>query len=258
MAAFAHNLASKAVMTFTQLRDESKHREHNAWHQLDHLPENRALASVAHGERWVHTPACRATRTYASTTFTELHYGSMYLFRTPVDASLSEFYELYERARQWGRLPYPRWASQPLAGVFDIVQGYRAPTSVVSLEALPHRPKTGVFVKISELADPYGTSGHDSFARHDQVWMPQVLARPGVLGGWLLAGTAPDVRTTWGTSGTIRISLLYLDAPIDQFGMTLLDDPLPPAVSCGDDERLLFSGCLETIAPWEWDWFETA
>ena len=52
--------APLAFFSFPEVLDPARHRDYNAWHQLDHLPENRALRGVLHGERWVRTPACRA------------------------------------------------------------------------------------------------------------------------------------------------------------------------------------------------------
>ncbi len=48
--------------SFTEITDPGEHRSYNAWHQLDHMPEQYPLAGVVAGQRWVSTPACRAAR----------------------------------------------------------------------------------------------------------------------------------------------------------------------------------------------------
>ena len=53
--------------SFTEITDETAHRGYNAWHQLDHLPQQLPLPGIAHGQRWVSTPACRSVTRYAVT-----------------------------------------------------------------------------------------------------------------------------------------------------------------------------------------------
>ncbi len=73
----------KAFFTFTELVDASLHRAYNAWHQLDHRPENLALPGVIYGERWVKSPDCTAGTATPLLPLSEFHYFNMYWFREP-------------------------------------------------------------------------------------------------------------------------------------------------------------------------------
>ena len=47
--------------SFTEVTDPGAHRAYNEWHQFDHLPEQFSIDGIVFGQRWVYTPACRAT-----------------------------------------------------------------------------------------------------------------------------------------------------------------------------------------------------
>ena len=46
--------------SFTEVTDPSAHEAYNAWHQLDHLPEQFTIEGINFGCRWVRSPRCRA------------------------------------------------------------------------------------------------------------------------------------------------------------------------------------------------------
>ena len=54
------NKVSYGFFSFTEITDPTAHAAYNAWHQLDHLPEQYPLTGIVYGQRWVSTPACRA------------------------------------------------------------------------------------------------------------------------------------------------------------------------------------------------------
>jgi hypothetical protein len=133
----------------------------------------------------------------------------------------------------------------------------------VSPEVVPIRPATGVLVTIRELrGEP---DRIDDFGKWmDTIHVPALLECDGVAGAYTLvsengfpvnvvATAPPDNRPT-------MVIVLFLDG-----------DPLTVAAAVGerhesgalgpawDDDgvaRLLFAGPLETITPWQWDWFD--
>ncbi|MEU7812195.1 hypothetical protein [Pseudonocardia sp. NPDC049154] len=90
----------RAFLTFTRLR-EDRHIEYNAWHQLDHLPENLRLPGVVWGDRWVCTPDCLPWVT-GSDADAGHQYAVVYWFRTPLDESVRDWTELNQRAHSGG------------------------------------------------------------------------------------------------------------------------------------------------------------
>src|SRR5438046_2893590 len=95
--------AGRAFFSFGELTDPSKHREYNAWHQLDHRPENLALPGLYYGERFVCSPDCAAVRGAVEPSLQNLHYLTYYLLREPVEQSLRAFYDLGAWTAYMGR-----------------------------------------------------------------------------------------------------------------------------------------------------------
>ena len=52
--------------SFTEVTDPSAHEAYNAWHQLDHLPEQFTIDGILFGRRWVRSPRCRAAEAATS------------------------------------------------------------------------------------------------------------------------------------------------------------------------------------------------
>ncbi|MDG4834419.1 hypothetical protein O7627_34690 [Solwaraspora sp. WMMD1047] len=259
-------LANKVFFSFTEVPDPADHHEYNAWHQLDHRPENLALPAVRWGERWVRSPDCAAAGPAPAPALRDLHYLNMYWFADPVEESLRDWQALAERSYQWGRRIDTRIARRLLMGTFTPVKGYVSPRVRVSADALPFRPNRGIAVTVTRLAEPHGPEAHDLFDWQDRVQIPHLLTRPTVAGVWTFAsqsttldraGAGPPGSTTFDEGaaepGGYRVLLAYLDG-----------DPLEHTAAVDAEsgpehphpEESLMDGVLRAIQPWQWDWFE--
>lgn len=238
---------------------EGHHHDYNAWHQLDHLPENLALPGVRHGQRWVLTPRA-ATHAHRDDALADVQYVAMYWFDRPVDASVDAWSRLGTRTLHEGRRPDLQWTQRRLLGMFEPVRGHVQPRVGVSLAALPYRPHAGVHVTVTAYAtgDRPALQQHAAHQRTQVV--PRLLAVDGVAGCWtfrslrVMAATGPDgTRPDW-ADGDLRVRVCWLDGDLDATAARVdrvLDDPGP-----GDRMRRVFRGALATIQPWQWDWFE--
>lgn len=244
-----------AFFSLIEMTDPAQHRAYNEWHQLDHLPENRALPGVAWGERWARPAEYRAAGT-ATGRFAEIDYLAMYLFREPAAQSLAEWDRLGAESFQWGRGPMLPGIQRRMLSFFTPVKGYAAPEALVSADVLPLRPNRGVHVELTRHARPFAAETHERFAWEDRVLMPRLLGMPGVAGAWTFAFDHHQRHSTLplGTGddderGSLRLRLTYLDG-----------DPLETAermrdASGGGPEggEVLLSSPLRRIIPWQ-DW----
>ncbi len=147
--------ASRAFFSFPEVLDSGKHAAYNAWHQLDHLPENLALPGVLHGERWVRSPDCRtATTVDSEPTLSAAQYVTMYWFAEPARPSIHEWLALGDSTQAEGRRPELDWTERRMTGFFEPVHGYVAPSAQVSLDALPVRSARGVLLDVHRVDDP--------------------------------------------------------------------------------------------------------
>ncbi len=226
--------------SFTEVTDPGGHRAYNAWHQLDHMPEQYSIPGVAHGQRWVATPACRAARAVEDPTFARVHYVTLYLMGVPVPATLEAFGALAEDLRESGRFFEHRRAH--LSGPLEITGSVAAARVQVSAAVVPLRPGRGVYVVVED-----GASGLPAPA------LLPLAAVPGVAGVWTFTATAELGDTGW-SPGDRRVTVCYLDeAPLDV--APRLDELVhPPRTPFS--ERVVFAGPFETITPWQWDWFD--
>ena len=206
--------------SFTEITDPAEHHAYNAWHQLDHMPEQYPLDGVAYGQRWVSTPACRAARRVSGERLDPIHYVTLYLMTEPVERTLQEFMQLGADLHKVGRFHLHRRAR--LSGPFRFVDAAAAPRVLISAEAVPYRPSRGVFVEVESAAG----AAPDLRARS---------AVAGVAGAWTFAD---DDR---------RVTVSWLD-----------DDVLTAAAGIPPrgDPGVEFAGPFETITPWEWNWFD--
>jgi hypothetical protein len=262
-------LSGKAFFSFTEVPDRRRHHEYNAWHQLDHRPENLALPGVLHGERWVRSPDCAAVSPPVSDELGDVHYVNMYWFRDPADESFREWQALAERSFQWGRRPDTAIARRALMGSFSPVKGYVSRRVAVSADALPFRPNRGIAITVSRLTDPHGAAAHERFAWYDSTFIPELVESPGVAGVWTFSSQSttlePGRRAAGGSTtfdeqdgavpGRYRILLTYLDAdPLDHLASRASaarsDGPNP------ESEVSILDGVLRSITPWEWTWFD--
>jgi hypothetical protein len=224
---------SYGFFSFTEITDPAQHAAYNAWHQLDHLPEQYPLAGVVHGRRWVSTPACRAARAVNGPALDPIHYVTCYLMAEPIEQTLDDFFTLGAELRRLDRFFEARCAH--LTGPFRVTDAAAAPRVLVSAAAVPFRPHRGVYVVVEDLAA----------ARDDA---DVLLSDPGVAGVWTFA-TNPDLTSRRWSAGARRVIVAWLD-----------DEPLAVAarVSPAVARRtgVEFAGPFETITPWVWDWFD--
>jgi hypothetical protein len=253
--------ARKAFFSFSHLSDQTRHQAYNRWHQLDHRPENLALDGVLYGERWVHTRQCAASRQAADPVLAPVQYVTAYWFAEPSEQSIREWQDLAEISFQWGRRPDRPWTVRPVQGFFSCVRTYVSPSLSLSPDALPYRPKRGIYVVLTRVADPHSDAAHDLFEWYDSVAIPEHVAKPGVAGACTFSSDSTTLDEGWsqrqgtttfdegsGERGQIRVHLYFLEA--DPKG----GDFAPPAAE-STAEKVLFAGALETITPWQWDWF---
>jgi hypothetical protein len=224
---------SYGFFSFTEITDPAQHAAYNAWHQLDHLPEQYPLAGIVYGQRWVSTPACRAARAVNGPALDPIHYVTCYLMAEPIEQTLEDFFALGAELRRLDRFFAARHAH--LTGPFGVVDAAAAPRVLVSAAAVPFRPNRGVYVIVAEASTP----GVDSHA---------LLAQPGVAGVWTFA-TNPELSDRRWSAGSRRITVAWLD-----------DDPLAVAAQLapmvGERAGVEFAGPFEAITPWAWDWFD--
>ncbi len=232
----ATNKIRLGFFSFTEITDPGEHHSYNEWHQLDHMPEQYPLDGVAYGQRWVSTPACRAARSVSEPLLDPIHYMTLYLMTEPVDRTLREFMQLGRDLHKVGRFHLHRRSH--LSGPFPFRAAAVAPRVLISREAVPYRPNLGVYVEVEELA---GATDPDT-ERRAREHLDALCAVPGVAGAWSFAD---DDR---------RVSVSWLDgAPLD---VATRLDPVAERRRAGSGGRTMFAGPLETITPWQWNWFD--
>ena len=221
--------------SFTEITDPGEHRSYNEWHMLDHMPEQYPLDGIAYGQRWVSTPECRAARACSEGPLDSIHYMTLYLMTDPVDRTLREFMQLGRDLHAADRFHLARAAR--LSGPFRYLEARVAPRVLISREAVPYRPNRGVYVEVEELA-PGSMADSDEHRRH----LDALCRLPGVAGAWSFADEQRRVTVSW------------LDAPPLEVNTGLAGAATFRRV--GSPHRTVFAGPLETITPWQWDWFE--
>lgn len=227
------NKVRVGFFSFTEVTDPAEHRSYNEWHMLDHMPEQYPLRGVAGGERWVSTPACRAARRASGERLDPIQYMTLYLMTEPVDETLTEFMALGRELHRLDRFHLGRRSR--LSGPFALSGARAADRVLISAEAVPWRPKRGIWVTVDE---------HDV-----PVDATVALALAGVAGLWeFRSDPARFAAHPWKTGDHV-IRVWYLD-----------EDPLAVGGALGDTVGApapgrIFSGPFETITAWKWDWF---
>lgn len=229
-----HGLADvgRVFFSFPEITDPDRHRDYNLWHQFDHLPQNRALPGVRHGERWVRSPACRAASPAAPAAAGDprgadleaAHYMAMYWFADPVESSIEEWFELGARTGEVGRRPEVAWTRRPFMGFFEPVAGAVADGVRVGAGAVPLLPHAGVVLDVRRGVGQ---------AADAEAW----AGVPGVHGSWTFAGL--------GDAADLVLTLAW--CAIDPVGVV---DAVPAAPTG------ILRTPLAAIVPGEWDWFD--
>ncbi len=263
-----------AFTSFSAVTDPARHGEYNAWHQLDHRPENLLLPGVMAGERFVHSPACKAVSLGAVAPFADIHYVTFYWFRPPVADSIARWSELAEASFQWGRRPELGWISRPFMSFFRPVIGLAAPRIGVSAEAVLLRPCRGIHLTVLRVDTraEHRARLEPRFRWYRETGLPEFLRRDGVAGVWSLSSDSSLAPASWArrehrhaddeaAASEYRIHVLFLDDDPVEVSRALAHDGgadllLAPGLS--DLEDVVFSGPLETITPWRWEWFDQA
>ncbi len=242
------NKVEVGFFSFTEITDPHEHRAYNEWHQLDHMPEQLPLRGVAFGQRWVATPACTRARLAADGGLSTTHYVTLYLMTQPVEETLDEFLALGQRLRSLGRFHEHRRSH--LSGPLQVLEANAAPSALISGEAVPYRPHRGVFV-IVEAPDGAGDDARERWLHRE--WTPSVLDVEGVAGVWSFATSPRLNRLVW-EPGNRRIAVVYLED--DPMSVTGALAPLVEARWRDGTVQPQYAGPLETITPWQWDWFD--
>jgi hypothetical protein len=244
------NKVKVGFFSFTEITDPAEHRAYNEWHQLDHMPEQYPLPGVAFGQRWVRSPACRDASAVASAPFDGVHYMTLYLMTEPVDATLREFFDLGGRLRALGR--FHRYRRSHFSGPLCVLEGAAAPRVLVSADAVPYRPNRGVYVVVEEPVDRARLDEHTRWLH--ETHHPSLLAVEGVAGLWTFTTSNQFRDHPWDT-GDRRVTVVWLDGdPVAVAAALDLADA--PRRERDDATRVLFAGPLQTVVPWQWDWFD--
>ncbi len=244
--------------SFTEITDPAEHRLYNEWHQLDHMPEQFPLEGMAHGQRWVHSPRCRDARMHVDPELDATHYMTLYLMGEPLEQTLRDFIDLGAKLSALGR--FHRKRRGLMSGPFLLLKKYVSPRLSVSADCLPHRPCRGILVVMHDVA---AGARADAFATWlDRVHYPDMLGIDGIAGVWTFfsRGEFSEAFVRNNPPGR-RIAVYYLDGdPIDVVAEMNARSPawqregrLP---DFSDAATLRFAAPLETITPWQWDWFD--
>jgi hypothetical protein len=205
--------------SFTEVTDPSAHEAYNAWHQLDHMPEQFSIDGITFGQRWVRSPRCRTAEAATSTLLERFHYMTLYLLRD--ESVLQPFDDLAQRLRAEGRFFEARHPL--LSGPFELVGWWAAPRVAVSPAAVPHRPAEGVYVVVGPPVD--GSA---------------LVEQPGVAGAWQFADE---------DSGR-SVTVAFVDGELWPVAAAL-----GPACVAGTLPE--WAGPLERVDAYRWDWFAT-
>ena len=204
--------------TFTEVTDPSAHEAYNAWHQLDHLPEQFTIDGITFGQRWVRSPRCRSAEAGSGDRLEPFHYMTLYLMR---DAEvLAPFQALGERL--WAESRFFRARRALLSGPFEVVGAWAAPRVAISAGAVPFRPAHGVYAVVGPAIDG-----------------ERLIDAPGVAGAWQFRD---EERT---------VTVAFVDGDLWQAAAEL------GALCAEHGPDLEWAGPLERVDAFRWDWFAT-
>jgi hypothetical protein len=204
--------------SFTEVTDPSAHEAYNAWHQLDHMPEQFTIEGITFGQRWVRSPRCRAAEAGSGTLLEPFHYMTLYLMR---DADVvPPFFALAERL--WAEDRFFAARRAVLSGPFEVVGAWAAPRVAISAGAVPFRPARGVYAVVGPAIDG-----------------ERLIDAHGVAGAWQFRD---EERT---------VTVAFVDGDLWHAAAELG----PLCAEQGPD--LEWAGPLERVDAFRWDWFAT-
>lgn len=204
--------------SFTEITDPSAHEAYNAWHQLDHLPEQFTLEGVRFGQRWVRSPRCRSAEAARGSLLDPFHYMTLYLLRDR--EVVQPFFALGQRLHEKDRFFASRRAV--LSGPFEVIGSWAAPRVAVSAGAIPFRPSDGLYTVVGPPVEGVA-----------------VVETPGVAGVWQFGDGERTVTVAFVDGDLWRVA----DALADMVGSL--------------DARPEWAGPLERVDAFRWDWFAT-
>lgn len=246
--------ATRAFFSFPRVIDPARHGDYNAWHLLDHRPQNLALPGVVHGDRWVRTPRCEQVGSYPDEVLAGSQYVAMYWFAEPAEESIREWVALGDSTYHEGRRPELAWTARPMTRMFIPIRGYVSAHTRVTVDALPFRPHRGVHIEVSSVPAAQQSPVADLAQFEHETHVADLLGRDGVSGLWTFR-SAP--LGPGDTGSLLRIRLIWLEGDPVAFTESLSSDPLSmPPDGLADVATPMWSGPLQTIQPWEWDWFD--
>ena len=251
------NKIRSGFFAVTEHNDPQGHVDYNWWHSSDHIPENLGLEGVVWGTRWAAPKRYMDARLAVHPGWANHQYLVHYLMTDPLGEALKNFSELGATTRALGRFFGKRTILSATHN--HLLKGYVAPRVNVSVDALPFRPHTGVFVVMKDLKDP--SKQQECAQWHDRVHIPDVLTVKGVMGAYWFQSMGQHVGSDGvGDPNSRQAFLYYLDEePLDV--MADLREKLPQWQAAGrilDTSRsmeTILAGPYETIAdPKNYDW----
>ena len=126
-----------------------------------------------YGQRWVSTPACRASRAVSDPAIDPIHYVTCYLMAEPIAQTLDDFFELGAELHRLDRFHEHRRAH--LTGPFGVDRDCGRAAVLVSAAAVPYRAHRGIYVVVE---DDDGSRVRPAQTKH------RCLTEPGVAGVW--------------------------------------------------------------------------
>lgn len=241
--------APLAHFRLTAVSGRDAHRRENELQELYHRPELLAQPGVAWGERWVRDEACAALSSGLS-----FDYCAAWWLRAPALASAEAFDGHFGRAAHLG---LDGGAESKLDEFMVPLKGYVRREPLVSEQALPFRPNTGVYLIVSRFRRHHDVESEDIFRWYDQVRIPDMLDCPGAAGAWSFAQRNLYSPLRDMSEPTLRMLLFYLDGDPLAFAAAVREREAKwREAGRGRDtsavEDLLFAGPLKRIVPWRW------
>jgi len=221
-------------------------RSYLAWHQLDHMPEQYQLPGLVLGQRWVSTPACRASRAAGDDGWAEVEHVVCYLMGDPVDETIDDFYALGRTLAESGRFPHSLPAQY--RGGLALVETWAAPRVLVSDAVVPFRPHRGIYLIVE--VHPEGVADDSPARPGSHGLFGHLAAVPGVAGAWRYA-SSPAISRPRFSEGAVEMTVCYLDDDPATVAKSMA--PLLAEVSAARSTRVALAAPFESMMTWDLD-----